>query len=182
MGYELACSTAWNNLQKIPSPPQTLKFLNQIYQLNLQDQTIINTANNKPTKEFITILLLHYLLGENNVTSIQKDKWISFKSLPGGETYYPAFYARAINPLLKKYGTNPTAMLEKATQLNATSGDHGASSIILHPFEKIKVQAILWPGDDEFPPEGNMLFTSSIPHILPTEDTAVLGGLITGYL
>jgi hypothetical protein len=37
---------------------------------------------------------------------------------------------------------------------------------------------MIWRGDDEFPPEGNILFDRSISHFLSAEDIAWLAGMI----
>jgi hypothetical protein len=43
---------------------------------------------------------------------------------------------------------------------------------------KIPVCLILWAGDDEFPPAGNVLFDASISRYLIAEDVAVLSGMV----
>jgi hypothetical protein len=37
---------------------------------------------------------------------------------------------------------------------------------------------IIWKGDDEFPPEGNILFDRNILQILSAEDIAWLSGMV----
>ena len=46
------------------------------------------------------------------------------------------------------------------------------------PLPKIPLYYLLWEGDDEFPPEGNILFDRSISGILSAEDVAWLAGMI----
>jgi hypothetical protein len=41
---------------------------------------------------------------------------------------------------------------------------------------------IFYAGDDEFPSAVSVLYDSSAGHYLPTEDLAVLGGLLVGSL
>ncbi len=47
--------------------------------------------------------------------------------------------------------------------------------IIFFPF--VPVKYILWEGDEEFPPSGNILFDASISNILSPEDVAWLSGM-----
>jgi hypothetical protein len=42
----------------------------------------------------------------------------------------------------------------------------------------IPVVLVLWQGDEEFPPDGNILFDRSISKILPAEDIAWLAGMV----
>jgi hypothetical protein len=50
--------------------------------------------------------------------------------------------------------------------------------MVFQVLPRIEVQLVLWQGDDEFPPEGSVLFDASIQHRLPTEDIAVLSGML----
>lgn len=46
-------------------------------------------------------------------------------------------------------------------------------------FPHIRVQLVLWSGDEEFSPEATILFDESIQWLLPAEDIAVMsGGLV----
>jgi hypothetical protein len=44
------------------------------------------------------------------------------------------------------------------------------------------LQYVLWEGDDEFPPDVQLLFDASVDHYLTLEDIVVLGQLATGRL
>ena len=46
-------------------------------------------------------------------------------------------------------------------------------------FPHIRVQLVLWSGDEEFPADATILFDESVQRILPAEDIAVMsGGLV----
>jgi len=44
------------------------------------------------------------------------------------------------------------------------------------------VLAVLWMGDDEFPPTYKILFEANISYHLPTDGCAILGSMLTGRL
>ena len=46
-------------------------------------------------------------------------------------------------------------------------------------FPRIGIQIILWEGDEEFPPEANILFDENIGELLSPEDIAMLSGMLT---
>jgi hypothetical protein len=43
-------------------------------------------------------------------------------------------------------------------------------------FPRIRIQLVLWSGDEEFPPDATILFDESVQRILPAEDIAVMSG------
>ena len=43
---------------------------------------------------------------------------------------------------------------------------------------RLPVAVLLWKGDEEFPPEGNILFDKNISNILSAEDIAWLAGMV----
>jgi hypothetical protein len=45
-------------------------------------------------------------------------------------------------------------------------------------FPEVYVRVILWRGDEELPPEANMLFDKGLAEVLSTEDIAVFLDLI----
>lgn len=174
MPYDTSLNLAWLALKK----PQSTTFLGQEFQADPQARHITSPDSPNPVKDWLQILILHYLAAESRVQDITNDPWISFKGLPGGEIYFPTFRKRAIAPILKKYGDNPSDLLDKAESLNATPLNQGTAALDIPVFPKIKVAIILHAGDDEFPPECTILFNQSTQSLLPTEDVAVLASTI----
>ena len=56
--------------------------------------------------------------------------------------------------------------------------DLGDASITLRPLPRLPLTVVLWKGDDEFTPEGSILFDGSVGSYLPTEDIAMLSGMV----
>lgn len=122
------------------------------------------------------IILLHYLLTARGESLTRK--LITFREVPGGSFYHPAFLKRARDPLVKVFGPQPEQLLNCGRQLGADPDSMGDVSITLRPLPRIPVTIVLWRGDDEFPPEGSILFDESVGTYLPTEDIAMLSGMI----
>ena len=55
-------------------------------------------------------------------------------------------------------------------------------AVTIQVFPSVPVTFVLWRGDDEFSPSGSVLFDSTISQYLPTEDVAVLAGMLVGKL
>ena len=179
MSYEVALNLAWEALISLSKAKNlSVKFLGDQYDVNTTSRAIQSVSCNIPAKDFLSVLLLHYLA--NNLKGLPQltNQWISFKEMPGGDPYYPAFRKRAIEPILRKYGKNPEGLSTNLQRLSARIIDKGDVGILVEAFEKVPVLIEIWRGDAEFGPEVNMLFDKSIVKIFNTEDTAVLAGFV----
>ena len=124
------------------------------------------------------ILLLHYLDGTGNGIK-RSGEWISFQEVPDGRFYMGAFIKRAKDPLVHGFGGSPEQLTSLATKVyNASPFDHGDHAVVVEPLPLIPMALVLWEGDEEFPPDGNILFDSSISKILSAEDIAWLAGMV----
>jgi hypothetical protein len=63
-----------------------------------------------------------------------------------------------------------------APALGGTLRDLGDAAATYLAFPLVPVTHVLWGGDEEFPPEANILFDDTIPQRLSTEDIAALAG------
>jgi hypothetical protein len=79
---------------------------------------------------------------------------------------------------LKYFGKQPQRFQEIAASLGGISASYGDLCMILRPFPRVPVGFVLWEGDEEFPPSANILYDASAPGYLPTEDYALLPGMI----
>jgi hypothetical protein len=120
------------------------------------------------------ILILHYL---NRCTGEPlSGRSIDFRSVPEGGFYWSAFVSRAKKPLLETFGQDLELYLKVATSLGGEPQDLGDAAARFPAFPLVPVTHVLWGGDDEFPPEANILFDETISRHLSTEDIAALAG------
>ena len=120
------------------------------------------------------ILILHYLVNTNGEPLSGRE--IDFRSVPEGGFYWSAFVSRAKKPLLEMFGNDPDFYLQVAAALGGTPRNLGDASATFIAFPLVPVTHVLWRGDEEFPPDANILFDETIPQHLSTEDIAALAG------
>lgn len=120
------------------------------------------------------ILILHYILrctGEP-LSGIN----IDFRQVPQGSFYWSAFVARAKKPLLETFGLDLDFYMEVARRLGGQPTEVGDAGARFLAFPLVPVIHALWRGDEEFPPDANILFDETISLHLSTEDIAALAG------
>ena len=158
-----------------------LDFLNNEILISWPDLEFSYSKN--PEKEVSIqekILLQHYLYGAwGSKGPTVKGEWISFQEVPDGKFYLDAFHRRARDPLVLAFGEKP-GLLEKLAKesFRAVPADQGDISVVVQVLTLMPVELIIWAGDDEFPPSGNILFDRSIIDIISAEDIAWLSGMI----
>jgi hypothetical protein len=122
------------------------------------------------------VLVLHYLqgAGRSRVTG----SWVAYREIPGAGFYFSVFAKRAIEPLKKVFGNNLEGFETAATALHGQPIEAGDAGYEFALFPKTPLQLIVYKGDDEFPPEANILFDAGIKDQLSPEDAAWLASLL----
>ena len=189
-GYELAYKLAGEQLAKFDDIGQQclksgaryqvidsqkiiiLEYLNQSYQIVFPDIDIslIDSEEEVPIRD--RILILHYFTRAKG-TPIT-NKVIAFRELPEGANYFPTFSKRAIKPLLDHFGRQPERLIDAAEKLGGHKVDYGDVGVTINAFSYVPITLVLWQGNGEFAPEGNILFDSTISDYLLTYDITVL--------
>jgi hypothetical protein len=184
MSYITAINKAWDDIDKLDPGKEliALRFFSDEYSIDPAGRSILSLSCNVPAKDFVSILLLHYLKAKLEGLPESAGEWVSFKELSGGESYYPAFRKRAIEPLIRKHGSNPQGIYACLERVPGEQLKQADAAIRVDAFEKVPLLIEVWRGDEEFPPEANLLFDKSIQKIFCTEDIAVLGGFIGKYV
>lgn len=159
------------------NPAISIPFINQDHLIHFEPEIdVILQANGEPVPIPEKILILHYLLTARG-ESIRQNL-ITFRQVEEGHFYYSAFIKRALDPLAQTFGDEPQRLLECGSQLGAVPDELGDASITLKPLPHVPVTFVIWGGDDELPPQANILFDESIVSYLHTEDIAVLCSMI----
>jgi len=152
----------------------SLNFVGKEYFVHYPDGTVWMSEKDN-VSQIVQILLLHYLT-HASPTQVQ-GKNISFKELPSGMIYVNPFTNRAIRPLVGIFGQDPSKLIQAGKSLGGDVADMGDAAVTVPVLPKIPVTFVIWEGDDEFPPTGNVLFDASAAFHLHTEDYAWLPGL-----
>ncbi|SJZ31308.1 DUF3786 domain-containing protein [Selenihalanaerobacter shriftii] len=136
----------------------------------------VTTVEGKKIHFPLNVLILHYLTQASGRPL--KGKLISYREVPeGGEVYYGAFKRAAIDPLVQNFGHKPELLLKASKHLNGKQVSIGDYSITLPFFPKIPITFVIWQGDDEFAPSGNILFDGSAISYLSVKDLAFVGNI-----
>lgn len=185
MGYAQALDKAWERCTAQKAPADlSVRFLTDTYTVDAVHKTVLSASCNIPAKDHLAIILLHYLA---RVISLKKlpppaGEWIDFRRLEGGEGYYAAFKKRAIDVIMRKYGTAPDALITAAERLGGTRAAVGDVGVVIEPVDGVRICIALWRGDDEFAPEANILFDRDIAAVFCTEDIVVLTEIVVRSL
>jgi hypothetical protein len=190
-GFELSYKLACEQLAKIKdmeeqcrksgarylgSQEMVINYLNQPYHITLPDVEISLEDSDVEVPLRDKILMLHYFTLAKGTPAL--GRLITYKQLPGGMNYFPAFSQRAIAPLVNRFGQNPELLISTATTLGGREVDYGDVSVTINAFDRVPVTLVLWRGDEELAPNGNILFGANISDYLSTEDVAVLSEII----
>jgi len=183
MGYEAALKKAWEDLAFLKAPNNlSVKFMADEYSLDLASKQVLSLSCNSPAKDFLAILILHYLVQKlKNLTPLSA-RWITFRELSGIQGYYEAYHKRAIEPVIHKYGNNPEAIKNILGRLPAKLAAGGDIGVEVEAFSGVPVLIKLWRPDEEFGPDANLYFDESIKNIFCIEDIVVLAQLVVAQL
>ena len=154
-----------------------IPFLDRNYRVDFP-QFGFNDADNETVEVPIQeqVLILHYLLGVT--PSPQSGDWVPYREMPGASLYHSVFVKRAADPLKKVFGRNISGFTNTSSMLNGRPVDFGDAAFEFLLFPRVPIQVILHEGDEEFPPEANILFDKSISRYLSPEDVAWLAGML----
>ena len=155
-------------------------FFGQPYYVHWPEGNVQQIATPSGPDITTRILLLHYLATADGTP--QKDQWIAFRNLPGGLGYEAAFQSRANRRLSHTFGTNRVSFEAAARALAGERLSFGDASFLFRLLPRVWLAVVLNLADEEFPANANVLFDAAVSHYLPTEDLAVLGGMLAGRL
>jgi hypothetical protein len=163
----------------LPAPQEgALRFraFGQNLVLRVPSLDLVLAETGRPAQPGDHILVLHYL--RCGCTIQPTGDLISFRDLPGGKFYWPAFRARSVGPLIGRVGSQPealTANLQRYDWQPFLRGDFGAR---IHGIGLLEAFLIYYRGGEEFGPSADLLFDACIKRVYTAEDVAVFASRI----
>jgi hypothetical protein len=135
----------------------------------------------QPCSTFDQAMLLYYLNCADGAP--MAGRWIGYRELPGGVFYQQAYQGYSGDRLAQTFGDRPEDLARAAAALGGVPiDDLGTTAFVFLPLPRIRLAAVLWPGDDELRSRGAILFDAASSHYMTTDGLALLGGGLAGRL
>lgn len=119
----------------------------------------------------LQIIMINYLSRADNTPLTYQ--YVPYRDMAGGNTYYGAFEKTAIRPIAQAFGHHPEKLIDAAAPFGGIPyTSRSGIAVMLYLLPRVPLLYKVWPGDDEFPAQANILLDSSTNHYLHTEDVA----------
>ena len=125
-----------------------------------------------PTQTF----LLRYLLEAKTVA--WSGAWKTFREMPWGELYIKPYTGRVLTRAAFTFGTRVAAFRKGAEALGGipvANGDAGYEFTLIGDY---RMRILVWEGDDEFPPNAQVLYSDNFETGFAAEDRVVAGDIL----
>ena len=125
-----------------------------------------------PTQTF----LLRYLLECKDVA--WKGEWKTFREMPWGELYIKPYTGRVLTRAAFTFGTRLDAFRNAAEKMGAKPVSHGDAGYQFELVGGYQIQILAWAGDEEFPPNAQILYSDNFADGFAAEDRVVAGDIL----
>ncbi len=125
-----------------------------------------------PTQTF----LLRYLLEGKSI--LPTGQWKTFREMPWGELYIKPYTGRVLTRAAFTFGTRVEAFAKAAAAMGAESVNHGDAGFRFRLIGDYSMQILVWAGDDEFPPNAQVLYSDNFADGFAAADRVVAGDIL----
>lgn len=120
--------------------------------------------------------LLRYLIESKNVA--WAGEWKTFREMPWGEMYIKPYTGRILTRAAFTFGTRLAAFKTAAEHMGALPVRHGDAGYEFELIGGYKMRILVWEGDDEFPPNAQVLYSDNFADGFAAEDRVVAGDIL----
>ena len=128
----------------------------------------------------VQTFLLRYLL-ESKAAS-WAGEWKTFREMPWGEMYIKPYTGRVLTRAAFTFGTRLAAFKAAAEKMGAAPVSHGDAGYEFDLIGNFKMRILVWEGDDEFPPNAQVLYSDNFAAGFAAEDRVVAGDILISVI
>ena len=154
----------------------TLSLLGKGYAISHPDYAIRaldeESLPSLPTQTF----LLRYLLECKEVA--RRGEWKTFREMPWGELYIKPYTGRVLTRAAYTFSFKLDAFRKAAEKMGATPVKHGDAGFLFDLIGGYQMQIMIWAGDEEFPPNAQVLYSDNFADGFAAEDRVVAGDIL----
>ena len=124
--------------------------------------------------------LLRYLLESKTVA--WGGQWKTFREMPWGEMYIKPYTGRVLTRAAFTFGTRVAAFKTACEKMGALAVPHGDGGYQFDFIGGYKMQILVWEGDEEFPPNAQVLYSDNFESGFAAEDRVVAGDILISVI
>lgn len=125
-------------------------------------------------------MILRYLINAKGVPATGQT--IAYRDVSGGNVYFACFEGRCLKRFAFTFNYDVEGLKKAMASIDAQPLTTGDLSWRFEVINNMFMTVILWLGDDEFPPEAQILFDANFPSAFSAEDMAVMGDIFIPIL
>ena len=141
----------------------------------------IRALDERPVPPLSTqTFLLRYLLESRDVA--WKGTWKTFREMPWGEMYIKPYTGRVLTRAAFTLGTRVAAFRAAAEKMGAVALPHGDAGYQFDLVGNYRMQIMVWEGDEEFPPNAQVIYSDNFETGFAAEDRVVAGDILISII
>ena len=156
----------------------TLRLVNAEYKITWPDYSI--TADREDAFALKALpgqtFLLRWLL--EGKAAPARGQFKTFREMPWGELYIQPFTGRCLTRAAFTFGTRVAQFAAAMEKLGAKKLPHGDAAYEMELLPGYAMQLIVWAGDEEFPPNSQILYSDNFADSFAAEDRVVAGDIL----
>ena len=154
----------------------TLTLLGREFAISHPDYAIRALDEGKLPPLPVQTFLLRYLLESKDVA--WSGQWKTFREMPWGEMYIKPYTGRVLTRAAYTFSFKLNAFRAAAQKMGAQEVKHGDAGCQFHLIGDYHMQILVWQGDDEFPPNAQILYSDNFAEGFAAEDRVVAGDIL----
>ena len=120
--------------------------------------------------------MLRYLLECKDVA--WGGQWKTFREMPWGEMYITPYTGRVLTRAAFTFGTRVPAFKAACEKMGAMALSHGDAGYQFELVSGYSIQILVWAGDEEFPPNAQVIYSDNFAEAFAAEDRVVAGDIL----
>ena len=124
----------------------------------------------------VQTFLLRYLLESKDV--VWAGQWKTFREMPWGEMYIKPYTGRVLTRAAYTFSFKLDAFRAAAEKMGAEAVKHGDAGYRFDLIGGYQMQILVWAGDEEFPPNAQILYSDNFAGGFAAEDRVVAGDIL----
>ena len=153
-----------------------VQLLHYSYVISHPDYSIRRLVDDVVPPLPVQTFLLRFLLEGKQVD--WAGQWKTFREMPWGEMYIKPYTGRVLTRAAFTFGTRVAAFKAACEKMGAEAVSHGDAGYRFALIGGYQMQILVWEGDDEFPPNAQVLYSDNFAAGFAAEDRVVAGDIL----